>query len=130
MTERLGDLAWLVAGFEVSYLHCNTDEAIRDAFEIGKLADRIRAMRNDPVVGTGGPLAKGRLKGSARTKRKFAKQRAKLAAKYQPDIDRRVLLENESFPTALFYTAHQHKITTRTLRKYVKDPSRRKFERG
>jgi hypothetical protein len=53
MAERLGNLADLVESFADAYSRRNLKDAIGYAFEIGKLAERLRAMRNDPAVGKG-----------------------------------------------------------------------------
>jgi len=121
----LRELSRCVNRFARYYADNRQREAFLLAFNIGNLFGRVDASTHAADVATGRPLRKGRPKGTATTKKMFAKRRAELTAKYQPDINRRVLQDGQSFETALTYTANQHKVPAETLRKYVVNPRRR-----
>jgi hypothetical protein len=76
MTEHLRALELGVRGFGVVYSRREFDEAIGQAFKIGKLACLIGAVRNDPSVGTGRPVREGSPKGN-KTKKKLAAEKAR-----------------------------------------------------
>ncbi len=115
-----------VTQFEINYNNNDLRQATIYAFELSREMLTIYASLkfNDDVT-DGINWKKAQAKGTATTKRKFAKQRAARTAKYQPDIDRRVLQDGQSFELALMYTANKHKIPRETLRKYVVNPHRR-----
>lgn len=104
------------------------DDAKKAAWAWGfacNIVGKLEALWDLPEIAEGLESPKRRKHGGERTQAKFAKRRAELSAKYQPDIDRRVLHEGQSYDLALTYTANQHGIPKDTLRKYVHNPRRR-----
>jgi len=90
------------------------------------LIGHLEAMYDMTEIAEGLAVPERRKHGAEKTQKKFAKRRAEFAAKYQPDINRRVLKGGQSFENALTFTANQHKISRETLRNYVNNPRRRK----
>ncbi len=121
--DQFHELDHEIGSFAARYRTGRHEEAAFRAFRIGSLCECLAVLQYDRDVATGRPLRKGRPKGSAATKKKWAARRAELTAKYQPDINRRVR-EGQSFEQALIYTANQHHIPRETLRNYVVNPRR------
>ncbi len=93
MIERLVYLRDWVADFVGAYAHRNPDDPdevdrlLALAINFVKLSEHLGAVRNDPAVGTGRPLVKGRPKGSKKTGEIYADRKKRLRRYFQPLVD-------------------------------------------